>query len=66
MIQLITETLMGTQNKSTTSRVLEGLHGVTVVSDSQFALEKTTLDGDFSQLSCGSSAISVNQPLIMQ
>lgn len=66
MIQLITETLMSPQNKSTSSRALEGLHGVKVVPDSHFALEKTTRDGDFSLSSCGSSVIGANQPLIMQ
>lgn len=66
MIQLITETLMGAQNKSSSCRALEGLHGVTVVPDSHFALDETTRDGKFSQLNCGSSALSVNQPLIMQ
>ncbi|XP_022990677.1 uncharacterized protein LOC111487494 [Cucurbita maxima] len=66
MIQLITETLMGTQNKLNSCRALEGLHGVTVVPDSHFALDETTRDGKFSQLNCGSSALSVNQPLIMQ
>lgn len=66
MIQLITETLMGIQNKSNSSRALEGLHGVTIVAESQFAVEKTTQDGEFSQSSCGNSAISVNQPFLKQ
>lgn len=66
LIQFITEKLMSPQSTLNPSRALEGVRGVHVVPHSPFALEEATKDGDFPQSNSRSSAIEVNQRLLMQ
>lgn len=52
---------MSPQSTLNPSRVLEGVHGVHVVSHSPFSSEETIQEENFPKSSCGISAFGLNQ-----